>query len=536
MAKNTELKSAWNVQTAPPFPSEESVPSQLRPFFSYILWRNHEATNGAGKATKCAVLTDTPQIREVAASLSIPVVEWAQLQKFLKERVCQHDERAVRGQVESDFDLSGLKENDNKIAKPDSVDEVQEQETHLEEKTTVCDPSAARVAAPAGVDGNLHESVASVQEDVSLIAHEANQMNASEPPSVDGNEREWNVLSIESSISAHTPAAELNHPALPSNDLRDTVLNDVRLSTPLSAEKAEPVGVSPTKPTDEESELDSDEEIIVFNPRSKRVSGARPRTPGGPVETVNSRPATRNGPRFDGSASPKPPRSPLKSTLKPQSPIFTPGQLYAPVGVAPVLAEHIQYPQTHAAPARGAQKSPPKSPSRSPLIQPASTTPNHQKSAGPGHVKAKQSQSDEARRQQSELIIQRQREAIQRQVKATTKPAPRKIQMEPTDNPTVIDPDDFDRSFVVQPAVHNSSPQQTHHAHTTQQRQTHSDRAGSKRRSGAAAGAARQRPASRGNPSHAHVNGQKGELEDDFVLKSGAPRGATRGKGKLFVP
>ena len=126
-------------------------------------------------------------------------------------------------------------------------------------------------------------------------------------------------------------------------------------------------------------------------------------------------------------------------------------------------------------------------------------------------AKTTQAPTSDDRRQPSEIIIQRQREAIHRQTSAVPKPPPRRVQKEPTDNPTIIDPDAFDRSYVVQPV---SQP---------------SDRGG-KRRSGPK----HKRGSSKGNAQQASAANP--EPDEDFVLKSGAPRGSMRGKGKLFVP
>ena len=72
--------------------------------------------------------------------------------------------------------------------------------------------------------------------------------------------------------------------------------------------------------------------------------------------------------------------------------------------------------------------------------------------------------------------------------------------------PTIIDPDDFDRSPIIQlPRIH--TPNGNSHNH-------------------------HRMP---GSPKRGGVS-KSTEPEVDFVLKSGAPRGSTRGRGKLWVP
>ena len=90
--------------------------------------------------------------------------------------------------------------------------------------------------------------------------------------------------------------------------------------------------------------------------------------------------------------------------------------------------------------------------------------------------------------------------------------------------PTIIDPDAFDRSSIVTvPSSYNSQ----HRDHRANMRQ-----------------------GSRGQPPSPHISPRRGqppaptpapraqiqEPEVDYVLRSGAPRGAARGRGKLWVP
>lgn len=305
------------------------------------------------------------------------------------------------------------------------------------------------------------------------------------------------------------------------------VMKPVNSTTPQRSEAAKGLGVEAannpvTKPMDDAgSDLDSEEEVIVFRPRARRASGMPKKSEGS-----KSRPTTANGPSIQTPQSPlktptslaraRPsssnglvqsfeslkPKSQIESTLKAQSPVFTPGQLYIPsqpqVSTPAVASDVVEEPTSDKSlNGRLRQHTPKSAPPRSPRTVP--------------HTRPT-SQDQLQLQRQSEMIIQRQREAIQRQSKAAAKPPPRQIQMEPTENPTVIDPDAFDRSYVVQPPKSNTSPP-----------------ANSKRRSN---GHRRGSP-KEGSPKRA----SKGtEPEIDFVLRSGAPRGSTRGKGKLWIP
>ncbi|KAL9109705.1 MAG: hypothetical protein Q9187_008139, partial [Circinaria calcarea] len=82
----------------------------------------------------------------------------------------------------------------------------------------------------------------------------------------------------------------------------------------------------------------------------------------------------------------------------------------------------------------------------------------------------------------------------------------RQVHKQPTSQPTVIDPDAFDRSYIIKPRPHTPN--------------------------GISNGNHRV-PSPRLSPRRAVGTP---EAEVDFVLKSGAPRAATRGRGKLWVP
>ena len=323
----------------------------------------------------------------------------------------------------------------------------------------------------------------------------------------------------------------------------------------------------------EESELDSDEEIIVFNPRARRTSGrkqmdtqrSRPSTSSGqPPKILKSSPksivdrpssSSKNGTTSNDitrdlkniveaiesiAASIEKPvaaveklKPKIESSLKAESPVFTPGKPFIPNSQQPKSEPRSTPPPPP--PPEPVKSSLPKSPAIP--TNPRNALPRQpriamqQLNASQEHLQ----QQRENQQRESERMIQRQREAIQRRARVieraprkieekveeavVEKPPPRQIQMEPTDNPTVIDPDAFDRSYVVQPST--SSPNTTNSSaekRRSKGNQTHARGGGIKRNQGS--------PRCKETP----------EPEVEYVLKSGAPRGSIRGKGKLWVP
>ena len=186
--------------------------------------------------------------------------------------------------------------------------------------------------------------------------------------------------------------------------------------------------------------------------------------------------------------------APLATTqLKPQSPVFVPKNKFGSGNnLSQLLDESMSYRIDSGAVETQAQASP------KPAIQPVRRGPNLHTRRSEGMVQ-----------RQSRDIIERQREVIQRQAQVPTKPPPRQIQMQPTSSPAVIDPDAFDRSYIVQPPT--STP--TNGTNGTN---------GNHRAQGP-----------RGSPRRSP---RMPEPDVEYVLKSGSPRAATRGRGKLWIP
>ena len=480
------------------------------------------------------LLTDNRETVAVAESLNIPVADTGSIRASMAELKSQNERRASRGQLEADFPDTPVKfvrpvvEHANGGVPPTTGEEIASKETTSERTTG---ERAAKIENVQIKSDELEEAqtskIPTPKEQTKqpiVVADEVMKQPSAKSPIVEDNALNGETTS---------PAIKHEYMALEAPELQEPKTNGrtvkatspVNGIAPIEAEKpSKPATPAPSDSTKSkadtkvESDFDSDEEVIVFNPRAKRASGikksteaakSRPTTANGPAKPFQGspkrssqvvRPVTSDGATTQNTLSPRP-KSQVESTLKPQSPVFTPGQLY-------VTAQEREASSPAVEKQGPVRENSPDSPARQAQGRP--NTPRHPRQNRPSSHDQSQIQ------RQSEMIIQRQREAIQRQAKAAAKPAPRQIQMEPTENPTVIDPDAFDRSYVVQPPSNNNS------SSSNVKRRSGGRRRGSPRNSPPAESPRRRAPAA--------------EPDVDFVLKSGAPRGSTRGKGKLWVP
>ena len=521
------------------------MPEIQKDLMSCALWRLHEFGNNPMAPETFLLLTGNFQTVAAAKKLGVPTASPSSIRAELAEDCEQRDQRNELGQLEADFpdlvtrasseatDTSGapeeLGDDGNLVINGDKI-LTAEDDLDDEELKELNDALAATVHAPKPELASFLSSV-----DQAILQSPTHPEHPPGLPRLQGPTGDLKVT--EDSVRRHTAGMPV-----PEAKILFTKTATPPSTRPSTKQASSPMLVagpqrSAAHVKDDESEIGSDEEIILFKPRAQRNSGmtrksadvprSRPSTAHGlnrqpvqadaPVAPIKE---TTEGPSHPEFATLKP-KPPLASVLKPQSPVFTPGQIYKP---APSPVEPQSSPvAAAAAPAvngHARSKSPP--PIHARAGNASRPLPVHHRRHSPEAPLA------DARRQTE--IIQRQRQAIQRQAKATastggatggrTVSPPREVHMEPTANPTVIDPDAFDRSYVVHPpsspapnAAANSGKRRSGGGGGKRRSPKNSPRGGSPKRAAPAAGA-----------------------DVDFVLKSGAPRGSTRGRGKLWVP
>ena len=542
----------------------QGIPAYLKSLFSYVLWCLYGYENNPLMPKIFVLLLDNPEARAVAERLNIPVQSYATVRLSILQSKASHDNRLSYGQLERDFPTAAAKSalqaeqvmaNGNGILTNGSsqlgaASGPELDQKHQQLETGVVSENDSMLVVKESETTAVNNSEKVIEDRIRESTDPQDTSNGVLQATDGAHMEEYDLKETEDSTKLHV---EQDHTIPPKSvdvesagkDLcqgLDADVSEVKITPPAEVKAKESA----------ESEIDSDEEIIVFNPRARRASGApkkptdatrsRPTTANGltpykladvreaAIEPVKSRPTTAHGHPSQPNATLKP-KPQIESTLKPQSPVFTPGQIYMPsqaqvlettkpVGGREIVEAARDQETVHETSPKNATAE----------IHKHSTPP-------PRHPRASLQQNHPSQEQlhlqrQSERIIQRQRELIQRQSKATEKIAqppqpPRQIQMEPTSNPTVIDPNDFDRSYVVQPLA--KTPEGVNGKRRSGGHRRRSPKSGSK---DASKDTSKDVPKT--SPPKRETRRQEADV--DFVLKSGAPRSSTRGRGKLWVP
>ncbi|MCJ1471959.1 hypothetical protein MMC13_000602 [Lambiella insularis] len=550
VARSTGPKSPWKPHKVPIVASTEVSPA-LRSLFGCMLWRLYEFENNPLMPETFVLLSNDNETRSIAQKLKVPTKNAGEVRQIVKEKQSVYrGDCATMGELERDFPMSKAVETD--ICPGDGIPDAKSS------------PSADRF--DFGVEAVLEQDE-EIEELKKSISKEKNTNGNAAIVSTIVNAQPLQCTDIPKTVTSDiisrtpTPPAHINgyldesqtKPTMESKDAESEVrvppaqdgldgpASNVGIenidplpAVALSIEK----GKEETQAVVKDDTDDDDEEVVVFKPKAKRLSGLA-KTP-----TEPSRPKSADGPSSVSEAhvltSVTKPHLPTQ--LKPQSPIFVPKLDHSMVK-APSQLQNEVFPeivvqsqsdnQNHVS-----KKSHERTPNMLPNHRAIDTanhnqhkphrtnmTPSHHAVDTANHNQQKPHQqrithrphnlrSESPAQRQSREIIERQREAINRQAQAppkATKPPPRQIQMQPTASPTVIDPDAFDRSYVVQPR--SSAPNGAN-----------GNGNGSHRAQGG-----------RGSPRRSPAP-KTPEPEVDFVLKSGSPRSSARGRGKLWVP
>ena len=525
VARSTSPKSPWKYHKIPTI-STEGVPEDLKGLFSCILWRLHEFENNPLKPESFFLLTGDKKTISAAQKINIPVKDFAELRDASLRETALNDHRAESGELESMFPskkeatitTNGHIQVSEKINDTDdglafAIEEVLGQDEEVTElkRTQHMEQAPKSVTFQEGhVDGFTKSAEASEDTGNATETDPANlsKSEMKEPLKVRFEQGPGTSIDSDSKsekldqtmTTSSPPASEDGRNALGSAD-------EIENGTPDSSPEKPGQAQEPAIPVEEDS--DDDEEVVVFKPRSRRASGLLKSAPEPEKSKVEPIVEPTVQPMARVAPAQKVAKTQIESTLKPQSPVFVPRNVQVNDQPPPQPKDNIP-PVTQPTAVNkdedqaqlcigNAVKDKPEEKVQEKVIPRSPRSHNPQLHPVP-HPQKKLLDLNTKR---NEGLIQRQREAIQRQAQAT-KPQPRKIQLHPTASPTVIDPDDFDRSYVVQPRVR--TPASANGVH---------------------------RGNRRGSPKRA---ARTPDPEVDFVLKSGSPRGSTRGKGKLWVP
>lgn len=541
VARASSPKSPWKAHKIP-YLSAEGIAEEAKKLLSCVLWRLHEYENNPLLPEHYILLTDTRDVAEAAERLGVPFRTTNDVRQAIFKQLASEDCRHTVDQLQADF--GDIVEARGHIAAQRAGLDSMPKDAPVEDNKEM-----ANAAPGAGVGQELDRRPSHVE--------------AKDQDSKAYHEYLFSVISVVKSMTDDGQVGETVSTTLEevNRTLHQVMAENLPPSTAAqSPEKAHELQSSPLFRSNEQAEVldsssdDSDEEVIVFTPKSKRVSA--------PSQKPLSSPLSHITPLKDSSPTNTPPKdilveapllkqqrekSDLKadkpriaSTLRPESPVFTPANLaHLPMASIGSTLGNL----TSATTLRPRLSSSPKKQHsrRSPInvraekVQEERVKQESPSSRRPRSIEPSQviRQIPEQAHHQGSDMIQRQREAIQRVTQAV-RPPPRQIQMEPTANPAVIDPDAFDRSYVVQPrsdagkASHGNAARLNSKSRSTSRPVT---------RDGPRVNASLQRPrSSRTSPKGKDKTQVAAEADVDYVLKSGTPRGSIRGKGKLWIP
>ena len=551
----TAPKSPWKYHKVPTI-STKGIPVSMKSILSCVLWRLHEYENNPLMPESFVLLTNDIELRTLAQKLNIPTLNFQEIhQRLEKMHLVDHDRQTV-GQLEEEFSPEkrekvtiDVKRDANwkeDRVEPDSVKDVsvmepQDQEAQVEEsnkETLNCELTNDTPKDP------VIEIAAGQSERFEDIPDEAEKARGAGSPKVNGvhplNNEEKVVASVYSSPEDHSPdhLSGFEGKVSPIENATVEALKETTRDINITGKQQKSSSTSSSHVYGTVSESvgtsdDSDEdEVVVFDPRSRRFSG-RPKTPNEitkPPPAISYIRALETGLPKKPVVTPKPsipvaqqqnqkiqqpeiPNEVKPEGTKPQIPTMPDVQEASAKNVTSVQRRHLnrrpeplQY-SLHTAP-KSQNQVPAQIQSR-PDILPVEVSGPSKNTSPPKSPQRKKSDEQivlepvdqDGRRYQNQGTINRpSHPAVQRVDRAFAK-SQRQIHKPQRPFP-VIDPDAFDRSYIVRP--HNHAPNTNHRVMSP-------------------------RGSPRGGP-------RTPESEVDYVLKSGSPRGATRGRGKLWVP
>ena len=590
-------KSPWKYHKVPTL-STEGVPVSIKSLLSCILWRLHEYENNPLMPELFILLSDNPEISTVVQKLGIPIKSTNALYESLQNRRNTQDERDIVGQLEKEFAVKKRKlpteaiGESPKMSGENLVSDACADICIGSEITSTAqneDPNG-KIVSEVTMDAKDKGQASPIKE----LEENDNDANRSEKQQGDdklvkldgGVKRESSDnAGVESnSDSTSSSGTTRNGPSIVVEDQQTSLkpaTNGIGHNT-INGDKAIIEGhpdhlqiangqvdgnLGVTAEISEDGEDSDDDEVVVFDPKSRRSSGI-PKAPTEPAKRattpISYLKALESGlPRkpiesFKSTATATPPQTPRPDLFKPET--LSETRIENPVGKRPSSSgvgaarsppsTQGRYPKRHSGhvqfspaivsnsqdqiPVQGQIQTPAPFPSQiqrrpTPVPQPQAENQNEDgylarpdsdvqdpgltippngalTAVQPPAQSVIQSQFQRVHQPKSHYLSQRSTQYAVHRFDQASGGVRRQVHKQPTSQPTVIDPDAFDRSYIIKPRPHtpNGSSNGNHRI-----------------------------PSPRLSPRRATGTP---EAEVDFVLKSGAPRAATRGRGKLWVP
>lgn len=361
-------------------------------------------------------------------------------------------------------------------------------------------------------------------------------MPAEIPNEVDGLAAELDMLAEGLKPAVLEPAQEVSVPSAMKSQpvVCEMATQESQTELPEQKEKEVVNGTisAPSAMLNTDGDTDDDEEVVVFNPKSRRFSGQHSK----PIESprVSYIQALETGLPKNSAIQHKPTNLPKEVTRLEMSPLVPPTSAM----VEPNNVRDTTKSQNHGVKhARHATPTQQQVQNQVPLYIQYSPSNTAQYQRNQMTAQAKQPNNNVPRSQDENIseaksqsqgsepsessnsvhphgspIVRPRNEASTvhghpspravNRINQVPSKARRQVQKQPTAYPTIIDPDAFDRSYAIAPPINTPEVNKRHSSGRASPRRTP----------------------------------RTPEPEVDYVLKSGSPRGATRGRGKLWVP
>ena len=518
------------------------------------------------------LLTNDQPVRDTALKLGLPVKSNTELLNFAKSQQAVSDCKNTFGDLEREFQV---KPRDRLIAQPrtdtkadsikngfalgdskaDEMEKVPEQskidesgerkveqidtqevnETVKERQIETSDNSPVDIERVKEQEKAL-EVVKEEGRNADAMKESTSPMLAEVSNVVDGLAAELDILAEGLKPAVPEPTQEAPAPSEMKSQpiVCETLTQELQTELPEQKEKEIVNGTTsaPSVTLNTDEDTDDDEEVVVFNPKSRRFSGQHSKSTESP--RVSYTQALETGLPKKSAIQHKPTNLPKEFTQSEKSPLVPPtGAMVEPNNVRDTTkrqnhgvkhARHVtptqqqvqnqvplyvQYsPSNTAQYQRNQMTAQAKLPNNNVLRSQDENT-SEAKSQSQGSEPSESSNSVQPhgspvvrpRNEASTVHGHPSPRAVNR-INQVPPKARRQVQKQPTAYPTIIDPDAFDRSYAIAPPINTSEVNKRHSS-------------------------------GRGSPRRTP---RTPEPEVDYVLKSGSPRGATRGRGKLWVP
>ena len=342
-------KSPWKIgRKVPQIPLRE-VPVEVRPALSYVLWRLHESHKGRADASSLIVLSDDLKTQSAGQKLDIVVKRIEEIRNAVAAQVTEIDRNAF-GDLERDFgptraDRQTLQNRDliveetsKQIFDVKGEEKSDKKENILEERSANNLDTSANGFIPQEVEHDIksgtlprqsYPTAIDIAED-NMPEERSKLIEPADPVSNEfvsekiSNITTW-IKNLAPKLSS-SPEPNSNSQRRTDGSKKDKVVSlqpvVLQQAAKFSTPSPRTSNASPAPAPPVEGPEDSDEEVVVFNPKAKRLSAHHKPQPQSPQQNIA--PLAAQSPKSNGSQSPKQNAQRSLRKAAPKAPTVTP--------------------------------------------------------------------------------------------------------------------------------------------------------------------------------------------------------------------